>query len=302
MLRIRIFEDTVSQLFFQNELAGALHLYQGQEAIAVGVCNSLKDNDVVAATYRGHGVALAKGASPASVFAELFGRETGLCGGRAGSMNLIDLEHGLIGCFAIVGGSIGAATGAALAFHVQSKPRVAVAFFGDGATNQAYFHECLNFAAVRQLPVIFVCENNQYGEWTRVEVATAGNQIAARSAAYGMPSDEVDGNDVGAVLEAAREAAERAREGDGPTLIECATYRLGGHSTYDPAHYRPKDELDEWRERDPILRLETTLDSNVAQAIRTTVEQEIAAAVDAARAAPLPDPNAPMSATLERDD
>ena len=125
-------------------------------------------------------------------------------------MNLIDLEHGLIGCFAIVGGSIGAATGAALAFHVQSKPRVAVAFFGDGATNQAYFHECLNFAAVRQLPVIFVCENNQYGEWTRVEVATAGNQIAARSAAYGMPSDEVDGNDVGAVLEAAREAAERA--------------------------------------------------------------------------------------------
>ena len=204
MVRIRVFEDVSQRLFLANEIEGSIHLYQGEEAVAVGVCTALEPEDAIAATYRGHGVLLAAGSDPCRLFAEMLGRETGLCGGRAGSMNVVDLEHGVIGCFAIVGGSIAAATGAALASQLREDDTVAVAFFGDGAVNQAYFHECLNFAGVRKLPVVYVCENNQYGEFTPYATVTAGGRIHPARQAYGLPGVEVDGNDVDAVRAAAR--------------------------------------------------------------------------------------------------
>ena len=181
MLKIRLFEDEVHLLFLRNEIEGTAHLYQGQEAIAVGVCDVLEPGDTVAATYRGHGAALALGVEQTRLLAEMLGRETGTNKGRGGSMNVIDLEHGLIGCFGIVGGSIAAATGAALASKLKEDGTIAVAFFGDGAVNQAYFHECLNFASVQTLPVVFVCENNLYGEWTAMHKVTGGGSIVARA-------------------------------------------------------------------------------------------------------------------------
>ena len=209
MLLIRHFENEMQRLFLKGEVHGTTHLAAGQEAVPVGVCLALEPGDYAAGTYRGHGHALAKGTDPAALAAEMLGRAGGVCGGRAGSMNIVDLEHGLVGCYGIVGGSIGAATGAALSAKRQG--RVAVAFFGDGAANQAYFHECLNFAVVHALPAVFVCENNFYGEFTPMQNVTGGRDIAARAAAYGMESALVDGNDLWAVEEAAREAVGRAR-------------------------------------------------------------------------------------------
>lgn len=300
MLRIRLFEDAAHRLFMQNEIEGSIHLYQGQEAVSVGVCAVLEPRDTIAATYRGHGAILARGCSAEALFAELLGRETGVCGGRAGSMNVVDLEHGIIGCFAIVGGSIGAATGAALAIQVRREPAIAVAFFGDGAVNQAYFHECLNFAAVRKLPVVYVCENNQYGEFTPYAAVTAGGKIAARAAAYGFAGVEVDGNDALAVRDAARQAGKRAREGGGPTLIECLTYRQKGHSRHDdPRRYRPQNELEAWLARDPLTVMGSSLEPDAIETIKTRVSDEIAAALKAARSAPAADPNKSASATKE---
>src|SRR5829696_4301836 len=218
MLLIRLFEAEMHRLFLRGEVHGTTHLYTGQEAVAVGVCGVLREGDWVAGTYRGHGHALAAGTEPEPLVAEMLGRATGVCGGRAGSMNVVDLAHGLVGCFGIVGGSIGAATGAALS--AKRTGNVAVAFFGDGATNQGYFHECLNFARVHGLPMVFVCENNFYGEFTPMQDVTAGADIAGRAAAYAMPSAVVDGNDLWAVVDAAREAIDRARSGGGPTLLE----------------------------------------------------------------------------------
>ena len=218
MLRIRLLEDAVHRLFLNNEVEGTTHLYQGQEAVAVGVCDVLQPGDTVAATYRGHGACLAMGVDQAAILAEFLGRETGTNGGRGGSMNVIDLERGIIGCFGIVGGSIAAATGAALASQLKKDGSVAVAFFGDGAVNQAYFHECLNFAGVRKLPVVYVCENNLYSEWSAMAAVTAGGAISARAAAYGMPGIDVDGNDVLAVRESATEAVARARAGARPDV------------------------------------------------------------------------------------
>lgn len=211
MLRIRLLEDAVHRLFLNNEIEGTTHLYQGQEAVAVGVCDRLRKGDTVAATYRGHGAALALGVDQTELLGEFLGRELGTNGGRGGSMNVIDLKRGLIGCFGIVGGSIAAATGASLASQLRKDGSVAVAFFGDGAVNQAYFHECLNFAGSRKLPVVYVCENNLYGEWTSMFHVTAGGDIVGRAAAYGMPGVVVDGNDVLAVCETAGEAIARAR-------------------------------------------------------------------------------------------
>jgi acetoin:2,6-dichlorophenolindophenol oxidoreductase subunit alpha len=290
MLRIRLFEDAVYRLFLANEVEGTTHLYQGQEAIAVGVCSVLEPRDAVAATYRGHGAALARGTDATALMAELLGRETGTNGGRGGSMNIIDVEHGLIGCFGIVGGSIAAATGAGLAAQLSGDGSVAVGFFGDGATNQAYFHECLNLAAVRALPVIYVCENNLYGEWTAMERVTAGSDIASRAAAYAMPGAVVDGNDVLAVREAAREAVARARAGNGPTLLECRTYRHKGHSKVDPGTYRPKDEVEAWVARDPIPRLAALMDDDEVERLHDEAEEELDAVLAAARAASFPDP------------
>jgi acetoin:2,6-dichlorophenolindophenol oxidoreductase subunit alpha len=293
MLLIREFEAAMHRLFLRGEVHGTTHLYAGQEAVAVGVCMALREDDWVAGTYRGHGHALAKGTQPEPLIAEMLGRATGVCGGRAGSMNVIDIKHGLIGCYGIVGGSIAAALGAGLS--AKHAGRVAVSFFGDGASNQAYFHECLNMAAIQSLPVVFVCENNLYAEFTPMEAATACADIAARGAAYGVPSAQVDGNDLWAVRDAADEAVARARGGDGPTLLECRTYRHFGHSKSDPAPYRSKEEVESWFERDPLKLTRTRLrDEGLAEeqlgAVEQAVASELEQAVKNALAAPYPDP------------
>ena len=293
MVLIRLFEQEMHRLFLAGEVHGTTHLAAGQEAVPVGVCQALRDDDYVAGTYRGHGHALAKGTDPDALIAEMLGRATGVCGGRSGSMNVIDLEHGLVGCYGIVGGSIGAATGAALSARGQG--RVAAAFFGDGATNQAYFFECLNFAKVLELPALFVCENNWYGEFTPMEKVTAGANIARRAEPFDIPSVVVDGNDLWAVVEAATEAAERARGGGGPTLLECQTYRHYGHSKSDPAKYRPAGELERWKERDPLAiarrrLLDEGVEEDAVDAVEAATRAELDAAVEAALAAPYPDP------------
>ncbi len=250
MVLIRTFEETVQSLFQKGTIVGTTHLYSGQEAVATGFASALQPQDLVAATYRGHGHALATGVTPQSLMDEMLGRLTGVCGGRSGSMNVIDLEHRLIGCFGIIGGSIGAATGAAIA--LARRNGVAIAYFGDGAINQAYFYECLNFAAVRKLPVIFVCENNLYGEYTPWEDVTAG-QIRARAEALEVKSETIDGNDVWAVQKAALASFDYARNGNGPVFIEALTYRFVGHSRSDPGKYRKPGELDAWKLRDPLI-------------------------------------------------
>lgn len=293
MLLIRRFEQAIHKLFLEGEVHGTTHLAAGQEAVPVGVCMALEPGDYIAGTYRGHGHALAKGTDPDALVAEMLGRSTGVCGGRSGSMNVIDLEHGLVGCYGIVGGSIAAATGAALSARRQG--RVAVAFFGDGATNQGYFHECLNFAKVAALPAVFVCENNFYGEFTPMADVTAGADIARRAKSYGMPSEVVDGNDVWAVHAAGAEAVERARSGGGPTLLECRTYRHYGHSKSDPGRYRPKEEVERWLARDPLpaarerLLAEGVGEDRIA-ATEEAVGERIEQAVRRALEAPYPDP------------
>jgi TPP-dependent pyruvate/acetoin dehydrogenase alpha subunit len=290
MLLIRHFENEMQRLFLKGEVHGTTHLAAGQEAVPVGVCLALEPGDYVTGTYRGHGHALAKGTDPAALAAEMLGRAGGVCGGRAGSMNVIDLEHGLVGCYGIVGGSIAAATGAALSAKRQG--RVAVAFFGDGATNQAYFHECLNFAVVHALPAVFVCENNFYGEFTPMQKVTGGRDIAARGAAYGIRSALVDGNDLWAVEGAAREAVTRARGEHSPTLLECQTYRHYGHSKSDPATYRPKEEVERWLERDPLkLARERLLAMGAdVEAAEREAREAMDRAVEVALASPYPEP------------
>lgn len=293
MLLIRSFETSMHRLFLEGEVHGTTHLYAGQEAVAVGVCLALKPDDYATGTYRGHGHALAKGTEPDALIAEMLGRATGVCGGRAGSMNVIDLEHGLVGCYGIVGGSIAAGLGAS--FSARRQGRVAAAFFGDGAVNQGYFHECLNMAKVASLPLVAVCENNFYAEFTPLAHATAGANVAARAQAYDIPSAVVDGNDLWAVHAAAREAVARARSGGGPTLLECQTYRHYGHSKSDPAPYRPKEEVERWLERDPLkIARARLLDDGVSEQQIAAIEEEIAVvmatAVQSARDSAYPDP------------
>ena len=295
---IRQFETSMHRLFLAGEVHGTTHLGAGQEAVAVGTCMALRPDDYAAGTYRGHGHALAKGTDPEALLAEMLGRSTGVCGGRAGSMNVVDLEHGLIGCYGIVGGSIAAALGAALAGKRQG--RVAVAFFGDGAVNQAYFHECLNMAKVFLLPAVFVCENNLYGEFTPMASVTAGADIAGRARSYDIPSEVVDGNDLWAVHEAVMRAVTRARDGDGPTLLECRTYRHYGHSKSDPAPYRPKEEVEEWLARDPLkLARARLIEDGFSEAEIDAAEADAAAAIEravrGALAAPYPDPGEPAA-------
>jgi acetoin:2,6-dichlorophenolindophenol oxidoreductase subunit alpha len=294
MMLIRAFELEMQRLFLKGEVHGTTHLYNGQEAVSVGVCSALEPGDYVAATYRGHGAALAVGIEPEALAAELMGRTTGVDGGRGGSMNVIDLSRGLVGCFGIVGGSIAAATGAAIS--AKRSGGVAVAFFGDGASNQGYFHECLNFAAVRELPVVFVCENNLYGEFTAMERVTAGADIAARARVFGMPSHNIDGNSVAEVSAAAREAVAHARRGAGPAFLECRTYRHLGHSKSDPGKYRPADEQATWLERDPIelekarLLDQDGVDADRVAALEQDVAADLAAAIGRALAAPVAGP------------
>jgi acetoin:2,6-dichlorophenolindophenol oxidoreductase subunit alpha len=295
MLLIRRFEELVQSLFLRGEVYGTTHLCSGQEAVSVGFAAALADDDRVACTYRGHGHLLARGLAPEALLGELLGRTTGVNGGRAGSMNMVDLEHGVIGCFGIVGGSIAAATGAALAS--KGTGRIATAFFGDGATNQAYFFECLNFAKVLRLPALFVCENNGYGEYTSVDLVTAG-KIVARAEAMEIPSLVVDGMDVWAVRETADDAVGRVRGGDGPVFVEARTYRFVGHSRSDPGKYRPPGELEEWRERDPLLVAERRLAAEHGVTaeqlgdVAAEVERELQEVEESALAAPFPDDTA----------
>jgi TPP-dependent pyruvate/acetoin dehydrogenase alpha subunit len=293
MLMIRRFEDLIQSLFLRGEVYGTTHLYSGQEAVAVGFASALEPDDRVACTYRGHGHALALGLDPARLLDELMGRATGVNGGRAGSMNVVDLDHGLVGCFGIVGGSIAAATGVALA--LKDSGRIAVAYFGDGTTNQAYFFECLNFAKVLSLPVLFVCENNGYGEYTPMEAVTAGT-ITARPEAMEIPARIIDGMDVHTTREAALEVVAEVRSGGGPVFVEARTYRFVGHSRSDPGRYRPEGELDEWRGRDPLGLAASWLREHLDGAerriaeVQAAVEQAIVEMEAAGLAAPFPTP------------
>ena len=277
MCRIRVFEERVRELALAREVIGSVHLCIGQEAIPVGVCTVLEPRDAVFATYRGHGWALARGVAPEAMFAELLGRATGSNGGRGGSAYLSSARDGFYGENSIVAGSAPIAVGAALAATFDGSGRVAVVAFGDGALNQGSMHEAMNFASAFALPVVFVCENNLYSELTPIADMVADPELWHRAAAYGMPGVRVDGNDVAAVRAAAREAVERARSGDGPSLIEAMTERLVGHYIGDAEQYRPAGEVDRAREREPIVRLDSVL---VAAGVRP---QETAAA--AARAA-----------------
>jgi len=255
MHEIRMFEDVVQEWFSRALLRGSTHLYQGQEAVAVGVTAALRPGDTTTCTYRGHGVVLAQGAPLDRSFAEILGKANGLCGGKGGSMHLTDVSIGALGSFAIVGAHLPVSAGAAWAAQVLGTTAVSVSFFGDGAVNIGAVHETLNLAGLWKLPVIFVIENNLYGEYSPIASTTANTDLVSRAQLYGMPGIRIDGNDVVGVHEATAEAVARARAGDGPTLIEAMTYRHSGHSRSDPATYRPRGELARWRERDPILLL-----------------------------------------------
>jgi TPP-dependent pyruvate/acetoin dehydrogenase alpha subunit len=292
MLLIRGFEDLVQSLFLRGEVYGTTHLYSGQEANAVGFASVLQTGDRVACTYRGHGHLLAMGTDPEGLLAELLGRANGTNGGRSGSINIVDPDHGVMGCYGIVGGSIAAATGAALA--LKGTGSIAVAYFGDGATNQAYFFECLNFAKVLDLPVVFVCENNGYGEYTPFEAVTPGG-IIPRAAVFQLRTTEVDGMDVRAVRAAAEEVVGRVRDGAGPELVESRTYRFVGHSRSDPGAYRPEGELDRWRERDPltvaagILEADLGCSADRLASVAAEVEADLARMEQAGLASPFPE-------------
>ena len=291
MLLIRGFEDLVQSLFLKGEVYGTTHLYSGQEAIATGFASLLEERDRVTATYRGHGHALALGVDPQKLLDEMLGRESGINGGRAGSMNVNSPDDRLIGSFGIVGGSIAAATGAALALK-RTTGGVAVAYFGDGAMNQGYVFECLNFCQVLKLPLVFVCENNGYGEYTPFESVTAGG-IRARAEVFGVPAETIDGMSVWIVRDAAERAIARARNGDGPAFVEALTYRFVGHSRSDPGAYRPEGELDDWKTRDPIVLLRAQLEAEGIEASRLDqLEQELSDELERMResglAAPFP--------------
>ncbi len=292
---IRQFEEGAEQAYMRGLVHGTMHLSIGQEASATGVCATLQPDDVITSTHRGHGHCIAKGADPKFMFAEFFGKDTGYCRGRGGSMHIADVASGNLGANGIVGGGMPIAVGAALALKQQGKANVAVCFFGDGANNEGAFHESLNMAAVWKLPVVFVCENNQYGMSTSTERSTAVKRISQRAVAYDIPGVTVDGNDFAAVAEAAGAAVERARRGEGPSLVECLTYRHRGHSKSDRNRYRSKEEIESWIARDPIGRYEQTLldggliDAAQIDAIRASVAQEIEAAIEFAKDSPAPD-------------
>jgi TPP-dependent pyruvate/acetoin dehydrogenase alpha subunit len=296
MVRIRRFEDAVHLRFLQGSLPGTVHLYQGQEAVAVGVCSNLRQDDVIASTHRPHGHAIAKGVPLRSIMAELFGKETGCCRGKGGSMHIGDPDVGMLPAIAIVGGGLTIAAGCALAFKFQKRDNVAVSFFGDGATNKGDFHEALNMAAIWNLPVVYVCENNLYGASTHLKLVCKLENLAERAASYGMPSAICDGNDILAVHECVGEAVNRARAGGGPTLVECKTYRIGGHSRSDANAYRDKEEEKLWLAREPISTAQGKLkemgvlsDADIAR-IDDEIAGEIAEAVEYAEQSPLPGP------------
>jgi pyruvate dehydrogenase E1 component alpha subunit len=296
MLLIRAFEEKADELFALGRIHGTMHLSLGQEAVAVGVCAALRADDYILSTHRGHGHCLAKGAEPHLMMAEFLGKETGYCRGRGGSMHIADVRGGNLGANGIVAGGLPIATGVGLSIQMRRTGQVAVAFFGDGAANEGAFHESLNLAAIWTLPVVFVCENNQYAMSMPARRAMRVERVSDRAAAYGMPGVTVDGMDVLAVHEAAASAVERARAGGGPTLLECVTYRYKGHSKSDRQRYRGRDEVEAWRARDPIARLRArladagALDEAEANRLAAEAAAVIEDALRFAEAQPEPDP------------
>jgi acetoin:2,6-dichlorophenolindophenol oxidoreductase subunit alpha len=294
MWEIRLFEDKVQELFMEGLVQGTTHLCQGQEAVSMGAVAALGADDYLTVTYRGHGQALARGLSLESCFAELMGRTSGCCKGVGGSMHFTDVDRGLLGAFAIVGAGLPVAVGAAHSARLQGRDSVAMTFFGDGATNIGTFHESLNMAATWKVPVVFVVENNLYGEYTPMRDTTPLDDLADRAAAYAIPGVVVDGQDVEVVHAAAAEAVARARAGEGPTLLEMKTYRFRGHSRTDPAKYRPEGELDRWKERDPLVVLSNRLiaegltTEEDCQQLRKEAQQQVDDLAAAAAAAPHP--------------
>lgn len=300
MVEIRTFESKVAELFAAGKIPGFVHLYIGEEAVAVGACANLKDTDFITSTHRGHGHCIAKGGRMDLMMAELFGKETGYCKGKGGSMHIADVEIGILGANGIVGGGLGIAPGAGLSAKMRGTDQVTICFFGDGASNQTTFHEGINLASAWKLPVIFVCENNQYGISLHQSKHQNINDVADRATAYGIPGVVIDGNDVMAVYEAVGEAVKRARAGEGPTLIECKTYRWRGHFEGDPQVYRSQEEIEEWKAKDPIPRFEAllaemgVLTAEEAEAIKKEVAAEVEAAVEFAEKSPEPAPEAAL--------
>jgi len=296
MIRIRTFETKLQEFFAEGKIPGFVHLYIGEEAVATGACTALRKSDYITSTHRGHGHLIAKGGDLKRMMAEIFGKTTGYCRGKGGSMHIADVELGILGANGIVGGGGPIANGAALAIQYRKEDNVAVCFFGDGASNQGTTQEALNLASAWKLPVIFVNENNGYGISCPTCKSMAITDIADRAAAYDMPGVVVDGNDVLAVYEAVSAAVHRARNGEGPSLVECKTYRWRGHFEGDACVYRGEDELQDWVKKDPISRLEnrllqnSLLTSQQAQTIRQDIEAELAEAIDFAQKSPLPDP------------
>jgi len=294
MLRIRLFEERVDVLMMQGMIHGTTHLYVGMEAVAAGVCSALEPGDYITSNHRGHGHCIAQGADLDRMMAELLGRETGYCRGKGGSMHIADLERGNLGATGIVGSGIPIATGAALAIQMRKEAKLVACFFGDGAANNGAFHESLNLAAIWKLPVLYVCENNQYAMSGPAKAMFAIPAIAGRAAAYGIPGLSVDGNDVLAVHAAAVEAGRRARSGGGPSLLTCETYRWKGHSRSDANRYRSKEEIAAWQARCPLQRLRLkleqmgVLDAEAAAAMETAVQDDVEAAVRFAQDSPIP--------------
>ncbi len=294
MWLIRHFEQEMARLFQRNLIHGSVHSYVGKEAIAVGACATLEPSDLNTSTHRGHGHCLAKGGEPERMMAELFGKMTGYCKGKGGSMHIAELDIGILGANAIVGGSLGIATGAAFTSKYRKEGRVALCFFGDGALHQGLFHECANMAALWKLPVVYLCEYNAFAEFTYSDTTFPIKDLTLHSAPYGFPGVRVDGNDVLSVYRAARDAVVRAREGLGPTLLIAYTYRIEGHFVGDPLTYRTKEEVEEWRKLDPIPRFRALLEpegisSKDLQEVEGRAEEAIQKAVDFAMSSPEPD-------------
>jgi len=297
MYEIRAFEEKLYYLFLHENVPGTMHQYNGQEAVAVGFCENLKKDDYITSTHRGHGHCIAKGVDLKGMMAEMFGKSTGVCKGMGGSMHLADFGVGILGAIGIVGAGIPIATGAALSAKMRKSAQVTVCFFGDGAVNEGTFHEALNMAGLWKLPVVYVIENNLYGFSTHIDRVTPITDLSRRADSYAMPGYSIDGNDIFTVYRTAKEAVERARKGHGPTLVECKTYRFKGHSRFEPANYRTKEELEEWLKKDPLERLkkhllkEENLSEKDLEEIRTRVDREIDEAVDFAKKSPDPEPD-----------
>jgi pyruvate dehydrogenase E1 component alpha subunit len=302
MVRIREFELNVERLFLDGRIPGFVHLYLGEEAVATGVCATLRDDDYITSTHRGHGHCVAKGGNLKEMFAEIYGKSTGYCKGKGGSMHIAAMEKGILGANGIVGGGLTLAAGAAFSAKYLGKDNVCVCFFGDGASNEGTFHEGINLASVWDLPAVFVCENNQFGMSTPQEKHQKILDVSVRAQAYGIPGVTIDGNDVNQVYETALEAVTRARKGEGPTLIECKTYRHRGHFVGDPEPYRDQTVVKKWvEEKDPIKRYSAYLTQasicteEDLKAIDSQVQDEIVEAIQFAEESPLPEPEETLS-------